>query len=130
MLTGNSYADPFNVKEEFAPSDQDTIAKRQQAIQNLIAPHFRLLQFLSSHFNATRLCSPQVERTYYRLIHVTLTGMQHMMGSPLLRENHFHIVWLGLQILRYGTNTTIALRWRLKDRILSSALTWFALPPR
>ncbi|KAI9701436.1 MAG: phosphatidylinositol-4- kinase [Bogoriella megaspora] len=126
----SKYTDPFYVKEEFAPSDRSAIIKRQQAAQNLVAPHFRLLQFLSSHFNATRLCSPYVEKTYDRLMHITLNAMQHTMGSPLGRENHFHVVLLGLHVLQYSTNINGAVQWRLKDRILSSALAWFKLPPR
>ncbi|KAL9096243.1 MAG: hypothetical protein Q9165_001766 [Trypethelium subeluteriae] len=125
-----NYIDPFYIKEEFAPSDRGAIAKRQQAAQNLIAPHFRLLQFLSSHFHATRLCSLYVERIYDRLMHVILDNMQTTMRSPLGRENHFNVILLGLRVLRYSTNATNALRWRLKDRILSAALAWFALPPR
>ncbi|KAI9668133.1 MAG: phosphatidylinositol-4- kinase [Bathelium mastoideum] len=124
------YVDPFYVKEEFAPSDRGAIARRQQATQNLIAPHYRLLQFLSSHFNATRLCSPQVEKAYHRLMHITLAAMQRTVGSPLGRENHFYVVLLGLQILQFSTNTQAALHWRLKDSILSSGLAWFSLPPR
>ena len=130
MLMGKRYVDPFYIKEEFAPSDRDAIVKRQQATQNLIAPHFRLIQFLCSHFNATRLCSPHIERTYYRLIHATLGSIHCIMGSPLVRENYFYIILLGLQMLRYGTNSSVALRWRLKDRILSSGLAWFSLPQR
>ncbi|KAF2237526.1 hypothetical protein EV356DRAFT_441676 [Viridothelium virens] len=125
-----NYVDPFYIKEEFAPSDRGAVTKRQQAAQNLIAPHFRLLQFLSSHFHATRLYSVYVERTYDRLMHIVLDHMQTTMQSPLGRETHFHVVLLGLRVLQYSTNATIALRWRLKDRILSAALAWFALPPR
>lgn len=96
----------------------------------MIAPHFRLVQFLSSHFNATRLGSRQIQRVYYRLMHVTLDAMGHTMEHPLARETHFHIVLLGLRILQFGTDMDMAAQWRLKDRILSAALAWFSIAPR
>lgn len=124
------HLDPFYIKEEFAPSDKATLLRRQQEAYDLIAPHFRLLQFLSSHFHATRLSSPYVEKVYHRLIHVTLDAMDVTTSHPLTREVHFHIVLLGLRILHFSTNMDRSANWRLKDRILSAALAWFALRPR
>lgn len=126
----NSHKDPFYIKEEFAPSDRNVIVRRQHQAYNMIAPHFRLVQFLSSHFNATRLGSRQIQRVYYRLMHVTLDAMGHTMEHPLARETHFHIVLLGLRILQFGTDMDSSAQWRLKDRILSAALAWFSIAPR
>ncbi|KAF2454789.1 hypothetical protein BDY21DRAFT_351610 [Lineolata rhizophorae] len=124
------HKDPFYIKQEFAPSDKDATWKRQQFAYNLISPHFRLLQFLSSHFNATRLGTPHLQRIYDRLIHVTLDAMAETTNHPLAREVHFHIVLLGLRILRFSTSLDTADRWRLKDKILSAALRWFSFEPR
>ncbi|TKA76163.1 hypothetical protein B0A49_03968 [Cryomyces minteri] len=123
------HLDPFYVKEEFAPTDKDTLMKRQQLAHNLTAPHFRLLQFLSSHFNATRLCNPYVERAYHRLMRITLSAMKHTTSQPLAREVHFHVVLLGLRILRHSTSLDTGASWRLKDQILSAGLVWFYRPP-
>ena len=106
------------------------IVRRQHQASNLIAPHFRLVQFLSSHFNATRLGSRQIQRVYYRLVHITLDAMHHTVDHPLARETRFHIILLGLRILQFGTDTDAADQWRLKDKILSAALAWFCTPPR
>ncbi|KKY13877.1 putative phosphatidylinositol 3-kinase 3 [Diplodia seriata] len=124
------HPDPFFVKQEFAQSDRTAIMKRQQHAYNLIAPHFRLLQFLESHFSATRLGSPHVERVYHRLMHITLSAMSHTTNHPLTREAHFHVVLLGLRILQYSTGSNTSGQWRLKDRILSAALAWFKERPR
>lgn len=124
------HLDPFYVKQEFAPSDRTLLMKRQQHAYNLIAPHFRLLQFLESHFSATRLGSPHVERVYHRLMHITLTAMSHTTNHPLTREAHFHVVLLGLRILQYSTGSNTSGQWRLKDRILAAALAWFKDRPR
>ncbi|KAF2084218.1 hypothetical protein K490DRAFT_59798 [Saccharata proteae CBS 121410] len=124
------HLDPFYVKQEFAPSDRELTFKRQHAAYNLIAPHFRLLQFLESHFSATRLGSPHVERVYHRLMHITLAAMDHTTNHPLTRESHFHLILLGLRILQYSTGSNTAGRWRLKDRILSASLSWFKEKPR
>lgn len=124
------HPDPFFVRQEFAPSDRALIMKRQQHAYNLIAPHFRLLQFLESHFSATRLGSPHVERVYHRLMHITLSAMSNTTNHPLTREAHFHVVLLGLRILQYSTGSNTSGQWRLKDRILSAALAWFKERPR
>jgi phosphatidylinositol 4-kinase len=123
------HPDPFYGKQEFAPTDKESLSKRQQQIYNIIAPHFRLLQFLSSHFNASRLSNPDVELVYARLIHITLDAMNTGCPQPLAREAYFHIVLLGLRIVRHCTTLPAAIKWRLKDRILTAGLAWFAKAP-
>jgi phosphatidylinositol 4-kinase len=130
MLTISSHLDPFYVKEEFAPTDKSAITKRQQQVYDLIAPHFRLVQFLSSHFNATRLSNPHIERIYHRLMRVTLAAMSRSGSHPLTREVHFHIVLLALRILSHGTGYDEQARWELKDQILSASLRWFSFPAK
>ncbi|KAH8676772.1 phosphatidylinositol 3 [Tricladium varicosporioides] len=123
------HPDPFYVKGEFAPSDRAALSKRQQAAHNLLAPHMRLLQFLGSHFNATRLGSPHTEKTFLRLLNVTLDGLRHSMGHPLAREIRFQIILFGLKILRHITALDYSSCCLLKDKILSAALTWFTFAP-
>lgn len=124
------HPDPFFVKEEFAPSDRTVIAKKQQVIHDLIAPHFRLIQFLSSHFSATRLSSSHVERLFFRLMRSTLTAMKKAAAHPLAREIHFHVILLALRILAYCTGSSERAKWQLKDQILSAGLAWFSHPSR
>ncbi|CAK4015158.1 Phosphatidylinositol 4-kinase stt4 [Lecanosticta acicola] len=124
------HLDPFYVKEEFAPSNWEAIKRREQITHNLIAPHLRLTHFLSSHFSATRLTSPSVERLYSRLMRITLLAMRKVVSQPLAREVHFHIVLLAQKILRYSVNLDAAAQWRLKDAIISAGLSWFRTSPR
>lgn len=124
------HLDPFYVKEEFAPSSWDAIKKREQVTHNLIDPHLRLTHFLSSHFNASRLTSPSVERVYFRLMRITLLAMKQTASQPLAREVHFHIVLLALKVLRYSVRLDPAAHWRLKDAIISAGLQWFTTPPK
>lgn len=128
--TAFQHLDPFYIKEEFAPSKKEAIVKRQHIAQNLVSPHLRLVHFLSSHFNATRLTSPSVERVYNRTMRITLLAMRRCTSQPLAREVQFHILLLALKILRYSTATHKAAQWRLKDGILSAGLAWFSMPPR
>lgn len=130
MLTIGSHLDPFYIKEEFAPSDKKTLLLQQQATHSLIAPHLRVLQFLTSHFNATRLGSPHTERIFHRLMLLTLEGLKNSAGHPLTREIHFQIILFGLNILKYCIGLDQEARWRLKDAILSSGLAWFSHQPR
>ncbi|KAF2109092.1 hypothetical protein BDV96DRAFT_586559 [Lophiotrema nucula] len=123
------HPDPFYCKEEFAPSDKESLMKRQQQVYNIIAPHFRLLQFLSSHFNSSRLSNADVELAYNRVMHITLDTMSNGCPQPLARESYFHIILLGLRVLRHSTTLSEPIRWRLKDRILTAALAWFAKAP-
>ncbi|KAL8713522.1 MAG: hypothetical protein Q9220_002384 [cf. Caloplaca sp. 1 TL-2023] len=124
------HLDPFYLKEEFAPSDKASLAKRQQAVHNLIAPHLRILQFLASHFNATRLGSPHSQKIFQRLIVVSLEAQRYHAGHPLARELHFQLVLFGLHILRYSNGLDQTAQWKLKDTILSAALRWFSHQPR
>ncbi|KAI9053459.1 hypothetical protein LZ554_002417 [Drepanopeziza brunnea f. sp. 'monogermtubi'] len=123
------HPDPFYIKEEFAPSDRPSLLKKQQIAHNLLAPHMRLLQFLGSHFNATRLGSPNIEKIFLRLLDVTLDGLKHATGHPLAREIRFQIILFALKVLRHTTALNFSSRCLLKDRILSAALTWFTFPP-
>lgn len=123
------HPDPFYGKQEFASSDKETLLKRQQQIYDIIAPHFRLLQFLSSHFSASRLSNPNVELVYERLMHITLDALSSGCPQPLARESYFHIVLLGLKIVRHCTSLPSVMKWRLKDQILTAGLAWFAKAP-
>ena len=129
-LTAARHLDPFYLKEEFAPSDKASLSRRQQAAHNLIAPHLRILQFFASHFNATRLGSPHIQRIFQRLILVSLEALKDSTGHPLAREVHFQLVLFGLHILRYCNDLDQVAQWRLKDTILSAALRWFSNQPR
>lgn len=131
-LQHSRHSDPFYIKQEFAPSEKDFIMKKQHQAYNILAPHFRLVQFLSSHFNASRLCSPHLERIYVRLMHITLEAIAagKTTNHPLAREVHFHIILLGIRILQYSTSLTDKVRWSLKDKILTAALAWFARTAR
>lgn len=124
------HLDPFYLKEEFAPSAKDSLVKRQQAAHNLIAPHLRILRFLASHFNATRLGSPHTQKIFQRMITSSLEALRHSTGHPLAREMHFQLVLFGLHVLRYSNGLDQVARWRLKDTILSAALRWFSHQPR
>lgn len=64
------------------------------------------------------------------MISTTLVGLNKTAGHPLMRELHFHCVLFGLKILRYSTTLTMVGIWKLKDQILSAALSWFSHPPR
>ncbi|PGH30996.1 phosphatidylinositol 4-kinase [[Emmonsia] crescens] len=128
--TNFKFVDPFMTKTEYSPSDKAIILKRQQKAQNIVSPHFRILQFFESHFNATRLGSVHTQRIFSRLVGATLVGLQNTTGHPLAREIHFHIVLFGLKVLRYCTSQTKIALWKLKDQTLSAALSWFSHPPR
>jgi phosphatidylinositol 4-kinase A len=52
------------------------------------------------------------------------------MGHPLAREIRFQMVLFGLNVLRYSTGVSAVVQWRLKDQILSAALSWFSFAPR
>jgi len=125
-----SHLDPFYVKEEFAPSDHDLIQKQQQRAHDLIAPHYRILQFLSSHYNATRLTNASTEKAYLRLLTATFDGMRHTTSHPLAREVHFQLIELGLEVVQNSRQLNTTQRWKFKDALLSAALAWFAQPAR
>lgn len=130
LLTDYRHVDPFYLKEEFAPSDKEANLRQQQRAHNQIAPHFRVLQFLSSHYAATRMNNSTIENAYLRFLKVTLQGLRETAGHPLAREVHFHVILLGLKFLQNCTSLDAVARWRLKDDILSAALSWFAHTPR
>lgn len=125
-----THPDPFFLKEEFAPSDQEALTKRRQLVHNVLSPHSRLLQFLSSHFNATRLGSPDTQTVFVRLLDVTLEEMTKATPHPMARELRLQIVLFGLKVLRTSTTIGPVSQWRLKDKLLSAALSWFRNAPK
>ncbi|KAJ9377391.1 phosphatidylinositol 4-kinase [Paecilomyces variotii] len=124
------YVDPFFTPIELLPTDKALLLKKQRKARNILSPHFRILQFFDSHFNATRLGSPNILMIFYRLISTTLVGLKDTRGHPLAREVHFQIVLLGLKVLRFCKVENQYALWKLKDQILSAALSWFKHFPK
>jgi phosphatidylinositol 4-kinase len=122
--------DPFFVKEEFAPTDDEYTRKRLQQIHNLLSPHTRLLQFFASHYNSTRLGNTDTQKIFLRLLDVTLDRLKSATAHPMAREIRFQIVLFGLQVLKSNTTMGAIAQWRLKDKLLSAALSWFSAAPR
>lgn len=90
----------------------------------------RLLQFFGSHFNATRLGSPDVQRIFLRLLDVTLDSIRTSTPHPMARELRFQLVLFGLKVLHVCTTIGAIAQWRLKEKCLSAALSWFRFAPR
>ncbi|KAI1873164.1 uncharacterized protein JN550_003417 [Neoarthrinium moseri] len=124
------HPDPFFVKEEFAPSDNAGLIKRRQVVHNLLAPHTHLVQFFSSHFNATRLGSPDTQRIFLRLLDVTLNAMKKSISHPMARELRLRIILFSLRVLKASDGVGTLTQWRLKDKILSAGLNWFQFAPK
>lgn len=124
------HPDPFFLKEEFAPSDNEALAKRRQLVHNLLAPHTRLVQFFSSHFNATRLGSPDTQRMFLRMMHLTLDRMMRSISHPMARELRLRIILFSLRILQTSSTLGPLAQWRLKDKMLSAGLNWFRYAPK
>lgn len=99
-------------------------------MHNLLAPHMRLIQFFGSHFNATRLGSPDIQQIFLRLLDVTLDAVRSAYHHPMAREVRYQIVLFGLKVLRVCTTIGHIAQWRLKDKIVSAGLSWFKAAPR
>ncbi|RFU75600.1 phosphatidylinositol 4-kinase [Trichoderma arundinaceum] len=125
-----THPDPFFLKEEFAPSELEMLAKRRQLVHDILSPHARLLQFFSSHFNATRLGCPDIQRIFIRMLDLTLDAVGDCTSHPLARELRLQIVLFGLQVLRWSTIISTTAQYRLKEKILSAGLSWFRNSPR
>ncbi|KAI1820794.1 phosphatidylinositol 3 [Xylaria intraflava] len=124
------HPDPFFLKEEFAPSDNEALAKQKQQVHNLLAPHTQLMQFFGSHFNATRLGSPDTQRIFLRLLDLTLDALKSSISHPMAREIRLRIVLFSLKVLRASQTAGAAAQFRLKDKILSAGLSWFKFTPK
>ena len=122
--------DPFFLKEEFAPSDNAALAKRKQQVHNLLAPHTTILQFLSSHYNATRLGNLDTHQVFLRLLEVTMEAVRHSTPHPMAREIRFQAILFGFRVLKTSTTMESLAKWRLKDSLLSAGLSWFNSAPR
>ncbi|KAF9770430.1 hypothetical protein IL306_012054 [Fusarium sp. DS 682] len=125
-----NHVDPFFLKEEFAPSELEALAKKKQLVHDILSPHARLLQFFASHYNATRLGSPDIQKVFLRMLDLTLEAMKQSATHPMAREIRFQIVLFGLRVLRSSTTLKPAAQWRLKERILTAALSWFRSAPK
>ncbi|KAK0656028.1 hypothetical protein B0T16DRAFT_451649 [Cercophora newfieldiana] len=122
--------DPFFLREEFAPSDNAALAKKRQHVHDVLAPHTWLLQFLSSHYNATRLGNPDTHHVFLRIMDVTLDALKRSTPHPMARDIRFQTILLGLRVLKTSTTIGAIAQWRLKDLLLSAGLSWFNSAPR
>lgn len=125
-----SYLDPLQTKIELLPTDKASMLRKQQDAQDTLSPHLRVLQFFESHFSAVRLGNLQDQQLFCRLISNTLVALIKTKCHPLAREIHFRIVLFGLRILQHLSPRNGAATWKLKDQILSAALSWFKHAPR
>ncbi|KAJ5898628.1 hypothetical protein N7504_008916 [Penicillium tannophilum] len=128
--TSFEYSDPLHTQIELLPTDKALMLQKQEAAQNTLSPHLRVLQFFESHFNAIRLGNLQDQQLFGRLISSTVVGLSKTQCHPLAREIHFRIVLFGLSVLKHFSPRNPAASWKLKDQILSAALSWFRYPPR
>ncbi|KAK2880029.1 hypothetical protein FQN49_000635 [Arthroderma sp. PD_2] len=124
------HKNPFMTKLESSPSDKEAVLRRHRKAQNIISPHFLILQFLESHFSASRLGSLHTQLVFRRLVSETLIAMRDSTAHPLAREIHFHLILFSLKVLRCCSGQTNVGLWKLKDQILSAALSWFSRSPR
>ncbi|KAE8147640.1 hypothetical protein BDV25DRAFT_159875 [Aspergillus avenaceus] len=124
------YVDPLYTKIELLPTDKALMLQKQQKAHQILAPHLHVLQFFESHFNAIQFGNPQDQQLFYRLVEKTAVGLIQTSGHPLSRELHFRIILFGLKVLKHFGSTNVAASWKLKDQILSAALSWFRHPPR
>lgn len=122
--------DAFAMKMEYAPSDKDLHIKEQRETLNLLKPHQKILRMLSSHFHACRLGNPHILRIFQRIVRASMIGLKGATGHPLARELRLQLVVFGLHVLGYSSNTMgLILQNKLKDQILSGALSWFYYSP-
>ncbi|KAJ2993077.1 hypothetical protein NUW58_g1957 [Xylaria curta] len=124
------HPDPLFLRKEFAPSDKEALTKQRHQIHNLLAPHTQLMQFFDSHFNATRLGSPDTQRIFLRLLDLTLDALKSSISHPLAREIRLRILLFSLRVLRVSETAGAAAQWRLKDKTLSAGLSWFRFSPK
>lgn len=115
---------------ELLPTDKALMLKQQQDAQNALSPHMRVLQFFESHFNAVRLGSLQDQQLFCRLVSSTVVALANTQSHPLAREIHFRIIVFGLKVLQNLSPRNGPATWKLKDQILSAALSWFKHTPR
>jgi phosphatidylinositol 4-kinase len=84
---------------------------------------------MGSHYNATRLGSPHIQKIFHRMLRATLDGLLHSTGHPLAREIRLQVVLFALKVLKHSTALGATTQWRFKDKILSAALSWFSFFP-
>ncbi|EEQ34490.1 phosphatidylinositol 4-kinase [Microsporum canis CBS 113480] len=116
------HKNPFMTKLESLPSDKEAIVRRHRKAQNVISPHLLILQFLESHFNASRLGNLHIQQVFRRLVSETLIAMRDSTAHPLAREIHFHVVLFSLKVLHSCSGQSNVGSWKLKDQILSAGL--------
>ncbi|PYH47291.1 1-phosphatidylinositol 4-kinase STT4 [Aspergillus saccharolyticus JOP 1030-1] len=125
-----SCKDPFFTKIELLPTDRTLTTRNQEMAQEKLKPHLRILEFFESHFNATRFANAQARLLFCRLVDMTSTGLLQASSHPLARELYFRVILFSLKVLNDCSSYDMAFQWKLKDQILSAALTWFKTPPR
>lgn len=99
-------------------------------MHNLLAPHTRLVQFFVSHFNATRLGSVDTQRIFLRLLDLTMDAMKHSVSHPMARDLRLRVILFSLRVLRVSSTIGNLAQLRLKDKVLSAALSWFKYSPK
>ncbi|RPB23833.1 hypothetical protein L211DRAFT_808851 [Terfezia boudieri ATCC MYA-4762] len=124
--------DAFSMKMEYAPSDKEVLMRQLRDALNLITPHQKILYMLSSHFHACRLGNPHIIKIFQRIVRVSMAGLKDATGHPLARETRLQLIIFGLQVLLFSSSSNTmshTLQYKLKDQILSGALSWFSNAP-
>jgi phosphatidylinositol 4-kinase len=88
------------------------------------------MQFFGSHFNATRLGSPDTQRIFIRMLDLTLDALKRSISHPMAREIRLRIILFSLRVLQVSETAGAAAQWHLKDKILTAGLSWFNFAPK
>lgn len=70
-------------------------------------------------------------KVFQRIVRTSMEGLKNATGHPLAREVRFQLIIFGLHVLRFSSTTlSYTLQYKLKDQILSGALSWFSFAPK
>ncbi|KAI7870650.1 hypothetical protein BDF14DRAFT_1772183 [Spinellus fusiger] len=116
---------PFVVKMTYAPSDKAIRDSNHRLAMFLFSPHISWIKFLSSRFYALRHCSRYLVGILIRILQESFQNAELMSTHPLARSTRFHLLLLGMKILRSVRIEALA-EYKFRSYVYHAAFHWFS----
>lgn len=120
---------PFVQKMSYTPTDPQAKLQSYRVISNALKPHSIWTQFLTSRFHAFKHSNPDLVHLLTRLLLKTFNNSRLMSNHPLVRENRFRLLHLGLQLLQKNHMDPIY-EYLFRKALYSCAFEWFSSSPQ
>lgn len=116
-------------KTEMSASDRAEFVRERERATRLFMPHLRLIQLISSRYQAFRYRDPTMVLALVRMLQRSAEATHRMSAHPLARQTFFSLVLFGFQVIQ-GSQLDGLVDYKLRMAIYDMGFHWFSHAPQ